>query len=90
MALYHCTGGNGRNIAWSTAATSDYTVFVKIWMYVCLKDLLDLSIGVSFANACHSARVTGLPLADGLVCIPAETEHLPKGALVEFIAFEND
>lgn len=45
---------------------------------------------VSFANACHSARVTGLPFADGLACIPAETEHLPKGALVEFIAFEND
>ena len=39
-------------------------------------------------KATHSARVSGLPFADGLVVIPAETDHLPKGALVDFLPFQ--
>lgn len=42
-----------------------------------------------FAKATHSARVTGLPDGDGLVVIPADTDHLPQGALVEFLPFHD-
>ena len=42
-----------------------------------------------FAKATHSARVTGLPDADGLVVIPAETDHLPQGSLVDFLPFHD-
>lgn len=42
---------------------------------------------VQFDEATHSARVNGLALADGLMVLPAETAHLPAGALVEFQPF---
>jgi molybdopterin molybdotransferase len=42
---------------------------------------------VTFQNATHSARVGGLPQADGLMFLPAETDVLPDGALVEFLPF---
>jgi len=42
---------------------------------------------VTFEDATHSARVGRLPFADGLMFLPAETEHLPQGALVEFQPF---
>jgi molybdopterin molybdotransferase len=35
----------------------------------------------------HSDRVGLLPAADGLAFLPAEAEHLPAGALVEFLPF---
>jgi len=41
----------------------------------------------SCASANHSARVGGLAVADGLIFLPAESDHLPAGALVEFLAF---
>ena len=40
-----------------------------------------------FAAATHSGRVSLLPEIDGLLFIPAETEELPCGALVEFHPF---
>jgi molybdopterin molybdotransferase len=43
-----------------------------------------------FDDATHSARVGTLPLADGLICLPAEADHLPAGALVEFQPFCTD
>ncbi|MBC01295.1 MAG: molybdopterin molybdenumtransferase MoeA [Rhodobacteraceae bacterium] len=42
---------------------------------------------VTFQNATHSARVGGLPTAHGLMFLPAETDVLPEGALVEFQPF---
>ncbi len=42
-----------------------------------------------FAQSSHSARVTGLVHADGFITIPAEVDHLPKGALVEFLPFQD-
>lgn len=39
---------------------------------------------VRFDDATHSARVGTLPDADGLMFLPAETDDLPAGALVEF------
>lgn len=42
---------------------------------------------VRFEDATHSARVGRLPLADGLVFLPADVESLPAGALVEFQLF---
>ena len=42
---------------------------------------------VSFDDATHSARVGHLPLTDGLMFLPADTESLPAGALVEFQPF---
>lgn len=42
---------------------------------------------ITFENATHSARVSRLPFADGLMFLSAETEHLPQGALVEFQPF---
>ncbi|MSU88362.1 molybdopterin molybdenumtransferase MoeA [Rhodobacteraceae bacterium 2CG4] len=42
---------------------------------------------VRFEDATHSARVGRLPLADGLVFLPADAESLPIGALVEFQPF---
>lgn len=38
-------------------------------------------------DATHSGRVAGLPPMDGLMFLPAETDHLPAGALVEFLPF---
>ncbi|MDA7430008.1 molybdopterin molybdotransferase MoeA [Primorskyibacter aestuariivivens] len=38
-------------------------------------------------SATHSGRVGTLPLADGVLLLPAECDHLPKGALVEFLPF---
>ena len=40
-------------------------------------------------RATHSARVGTLPLADGVILLPAESDHLPEGALVEFLPFCN-
>ncbi|GEM_PF-44225 len=42
---------------------------------------------MSFEDATHSGRVSRLPFADGLMFLPAEIEHLPQGALVEFQPF---
>lgn len=42
---------------------------------------------VSFEDATHSARVGLLPVADGLMFLPADAESLPAGALVEFQSF---
>ncbi|MCB1456433.1 MAG: molybdopterin molybdotransferase MoeA [Nitratireductor sp.] len=42
---------------------------------------------VVFDDAASSAHVARLPCADGLILIPAETEHLPEGALIEFQPF---
>lgn len=42
---------------------------------------------VSFEDATHSGRVGGLPLADGLMFLPADADFLPAGALVEFEPF---
>jgi len=42
---------------------------------------------VQFDGASHSARVGRLPLADGLMFLPADAESLPAGALVEFQPF---
>lgn len=42
---------------------------------------------VGLEDATHSARVGLLPLADGLIFLPADIESLPAGALVEFQPF---
>jgi molybdopterin molybdotransferase len=42
---------------------------------------------VRFEDATHSARVGLLPLADGLMFLPADVDSLPAGALVEFQPF---
>lgn len=42
---------------------------------------------VSFEPEIHSSRVSGLPMASGLIFIPADAERLPAGALVEFQPF---
>ena len=42
---------------------------------------------VTFEEATHSGRVGRLPQADGLMFLPAETDQLPAGALVEFLPF---
>lgn len=42
---------------------------------------------VTFEEATHSGRVGHLPLADGLIFLPANVEELPAGALVEFQPF---
>lgn len=42
---------------------------------------------VSFEPATHSARVKTLAQADGLILIPADTDTLPAGSLVEFFPF---
>jgi len=42
---------------------------------------------VSFSDAIHSERVCQLPESDGLIFVPADTESLPAGALVEFHPF---
>ena len=42
---------------------------------------------VTFEEATHSARVGLLPHADGLIFLPADVDHLPSGALVEFQPF---
>lgn len=42
---------------------------------------------VRFDDATRSACVAGLPAADGLMILPAEADHLPAGALVEFLPF---
>lgn len=42
---------------------------------------------VSFDDAVHSGRIGKLPLADGLIFLPADADNLPKGALVEFQPF---
>lgn len=55
--------------------------------------LFDEGLGIPvahFEDTTHSARVTGLPNADGLLVIPAETTLLPKGSKVEFIPFCED
>lgn len=43
---------------------------------------------VHCASATHSARAGRLPEADGLLFLPAETDRLPAGALVEFLPFD--
>jgi molybdopterin molybdotransferase len=42
---------------------------------------------IRFADATHSGRVARLPWADGLMILPAETAHLPKGTRVAFQPF---
>lgn len=42
---------------------------------------------VEFDSSTHSGRVARLPDVDGMLFIPAETESLPSGALVEFQPF---
>jgi molybdopterin molybdotransferase len=42
---------------------------------------------VQFENAIHSAGVGRLPMAGGLMFLPADAESLPAGALVEFQPF---
>lgn len=42
---------------------------------------------VTFEDRINSAAMAGLPAADGLVLIPAETEEMPEGALAEFLPF---
>jgi molybdopterin molybdotransferase len=44
---------------------------------------------VDFEPAVHSARIARLPAADGILLLPAEIDHLPAGALVDFIPFQN-
>lgn len=44
---------------------------------------------VRFEDATHSGRVASLPEADGLMFLPAEADHLPAGALVEFQPFRD-
>jgi molybdopterin molybdotransferase len=44
---------------------------------------------VTFDDATHSDRVRGLACSDGLMILPAETEFLPAGALVEFLPFRH-
>lgn len=39
---------------------------------------------VTFDDAIHSGHVGGLPRADGLIFLPADVEHLPASALVDF------
>ncbi len=41
------------------------------------------------AGAVHSGRITGLPLAEGLIVIPEDEEFLPSGALVDFLPFQD-
>lgn len=40
-----------------------------------------------FDDATRSGRVGTLPLADGLILLPSDTDTLPAGALVEFLPF---
>jgi len=42
---------------------------------------------VSCAGATHSARVSGLPGADGIVEIPQGVEEVPAGGMVRFWSF---
>ena len=42
---------------------------------------------VDFGNATHSGRVSTLPDADGLICVPSDIDTLPEGALIEFHPF---
>lgn len=42
---------------------------------------------VGCASATHSGRVGKLPNSDGVLLLPAESDHLPQGALVEFLPF---
>ena len=44
---------------------------------------------VSTASATHSGRVGPLAGADGVLIIPAQTEQMPEGALVEFLPFDD-
>jgi molybdopterin molybdotransferase len=43
---------------------------------------------VDFDPTVQSARVARLPGADGILLLPAETDWLPEGALVDFLPFE--
>jgi molybdopterin molybdotransferase len=43
---------------------------------------------VDFEPAVHSARIARLTAADGVLLLPAETDRLPEGALVDFIPFQ--
>ena len=42
---------------------------------------------IGFEAATHSGCVSRLPMADGLMYLPAEVEYLPTGALVQFQPF---
>jgi molybdopterin molybdotransferase len=42
---------------------------------------------VSFEPETHSGRVAGLCAASSLICLPADVDYLPAGALVEFQPF---
>jgi molybdopterin molybdotransferase len=45
---------------------------------------------ISCENASHSARVIPLANADGIVIVPADKLHLPRGAILEFQPFSDD
>lgn len=45
---------------------------------------------VAFGTATHSAHVARLAETDGFILIPADTQSLPQGALVEFIPLCDD
>lgn len=45
---------------------------------------------VQFDDATHSGRVGTLPATDGLMFLPAEADHLPAGAIVEFQPFGDE
>jgi molybdopterin molybdotransferase len=42
---------------------------------------------VDFEPTVNSARVAGLPTADGILFLPAEADWLPEGSLVDFLPF---
>ncbi len=44
---------------------------------------------VTFDPQLDSARIMRLHQADGLIVIPADTTHVPKGALVDFLPFDD-
>jgi molybdopterin molybdotransferase len=43
---------------------------------------------VDFEPTVHSARVAGLPTAEGILFLPAEADWLPEGSLVDFLPFQ--
>ena len=45
---------------------------------------------VTFEYATHSGRVGRLATSDGLIVLPADSDHLPAGTLVEFLSFRDD
>lgn len=46
--------------------------------------------GIECARMVNSGQVTALAAADGLAFLPADADHLPAGALVEFLPFDSE